>query len=879
MLDFLKKIFGDENSRKLKKRHPVVDSVNEWEEEISALSDEELRGKTDEFKERLANGETLDDLLPEAFAVAREAAKRTVGMRPYDVQVLGGVILHEGNIAEMKTGEGKTLAATMPMYLNALTGDGAHLVTVNDYLARRDAVWMGEVYSFLGLSVGVINQQESYLYDEEYGAEQAQEEGKSEEELDEEHDEEGFYKVAYEYLRPCERPESYDADITYGTNNQFGFDYLRDNLAYDPDKIRQESHPFAIIDEIDQVLIDEARTPLIISAPAEEAEDLYQRFASIAQGLQEGTHYEADEEKNAIMMTEEGIDKAEQELGIDNIYTEKGVNYVHHLENAVRAKALYEKDQEYVVKDGKVVIVDKFTGDLMPGRRWSGGLHQAVEAKEGVELQQESRTFASITFQNFFRMYDKLSGMTGTAMTSSEEFYKVYDLDTIAVPTNEPVRRKDHDDLIFQTELGKFKAIARKVNELNEKGQPVLIGTVSIEKNELLAEFLKKKGIPHELLNAKNHEREGEIIAEAGAKGAVTIATNMAGRGVDIKLGGKDATKEEYEEVKSLGGLFVLGTERHEARRIDDQLRGRSGRQGDPGASQFFVSMEDELMRVFASDTVKNMMGKMGIPEDQPIENPMISRALERAQKKIEGLNFDARRHVLKFDDVLHHQRTQLYERRNEILTGDNERIQELIERIADGEDSYLETMEERKEAIGKDVFYDAVRRVALQTIDMLWVEHLDSMDYLRSSVNLRAYGQKDPLVEYKKEGLRMFRQMEVEIDEQIYRLLPNLGEGAFQKERRKLQQVHEKAESLSEKGGEAGGSSMQSGSSSSTSGGGGASGGQVKKKGRTKSDGSKIGRNDRVLIVKGGDEKELKYKKARRMIERDGWTLKRVVE
>jgi len=886
---YYQKIFGSENKRKLDKRRPMVEAVNELEDEMSALSDTELMQKTPAFKERLQGSETLDDILPEAYAVVREASKRTLGLRHYDVQVLGAIIMHEGAIAEMKTGEGKTLAATMPLYLNALKEDGAHLVTVNDYLARRDTVWMGQIYDFLGLSVGVINQDGSYLYDEEYSQEKVDEKQAvdSEDELDEERDEEGYYKVSYEYLRPCDRPEAYAADITYGTNNQFGFDYLRDNLAYDPDEIRQSNLPFAIIDEIDFVLIDEARTPLIISAPAEEAEDLYKRFASIAKRLQAGTHFEVDKEKNAIMMMEEGIEKAEDDLGIDNIYTEKGVNHVHHLENAVRAKALYEKDQEYVLKDGEVVIVDEFTGRLMPGRRWSGGLHQAVEAKEGVALQQESRTFASVTFQNFFRMYDTLSGMTGTAMSSSEEFYKVYDIDTIAVPTNEPVRRDDHDDLIFQTEMGKFKAIARKINELNEKGQPVLIGTVSIEKNELLSEFLQQKGIPHEVLNAKNHEREGEIIASAGAKGAVTLATNMAGRGVDIKLGGKDATRDEYTDVKELGGLFVLGTERHESRRIDNQLRGRAGRQGDPGESQFFVSLEDELMQVFASETVKNMMGRFGIPEDQPIENPMISRALENAQEKIEGKNFDARKHVLKFDEVLHTQRKELYARRREILTGDYERLQQLVEEVADGDEEYLEKIEKRKEHVGEEPFYEAVRRGALQTIDMLWVEHIDSMDYLRSSVNLRAYGQKDPLVEYKKEGKRMFESMQVQINEQIKELLPNIGEGAFERERRKLQEVHKEAESLSQsdEGDNAGrqrqaGQPNQDGTSVTTSAStrSGGTSGPIGKKGPTTEDGTKIGRNDRVIITKGEREKEMKFKKAQPMLEQDGWEIKEVI-
>ena len=638
--DNLKNIFGGANERKLRELRSEVEDINALEPEIEKLSDDELAAKTDEFKKRLDEGETLDDIRNEAFAVVREVAKRTLGQRHYDVQLMGGITLHEGTVAEMKTGEGKTLASTAPVYLNALSGDPVHVVTVNDYLARRDAVWMGQIYEFLGMSVGVVNSQASYRYAPEKDADL--------EEDDEKRDEEGYYDIVEELVEEVERPQAYDADITYGTNNQFGFDYLRDHLTYDEDGLRQRGHAFVIIDEVDSILIDEARTPLIISAPAEESEKLYATFADIAEQLKDGEDYTIDDEKNAVMLEDSGIEKAEQALDVDNIYTDRGVKYVHHLETAVKAKALYERDKEYVVRDGQVMIVDEFTGRLLEGRRFSEGLHQAIEAKEGVEVQKESKTYASITFQNFFRLYDKLSGMTGTAMTSSEEFFKVYDLDTYAIPTNEPVIRKDMDDRIYQTELGKFKAVARRVKKLNEKGQPVLIGTVSIEKNELLSEYLDQEGIPHEVLNAKNHKSEGEIIAEAGAKGAVTLATNVAGRGVDIQLGGANATQEEYEEVKELGGLFVLGTERHNARRIDDQLRGRAGRQGDPGASQFYVSLEDELMQVFASDTVKNMMGTFGIPEDKPIENPLITNALERAQKKIEGYNFDARRQVLK---------------------------------------------------------------------------------------------------------------------------------------------------------------------------------------------------------------------------------------
>ena len=781
-------IGGNENKKELKRIEKMVKEVNSFEGNIQSLSDEELRAKTDEFKKKIGSGRKLEDILPEAFSVVRETAKRTLGERHFDVQIIGGIVLHEGKIAEMHTGEGKTLVATLPVYLNALFGKGAHVVTVNDYLARRDATWMGQIYSSLGLSIGVINSEnQSYLYDP--GHKQS----------DEERDEEGYYKVVYDFLKPCSRAEAYAADITYGTNNEFGFDYLRDHLEYEPNSLRQREPYFAIVDEIDSILIDEARTPLIIAAPSEEAENLYIQFANIAAQMKKDEHYTIDEKQKAIQMTDEGIERAEKLLGVENIYTEKGVKYVHHLETATRARALFEKDKDYVVRNGEVVIVDEFTGRLQPGRRWSEGLHQAIEAKEGVKIQKESRTFASITFQNYFRLYDKLSGMTGTAMTSSEEFFEVYGLKVISIPTNLPVQRIDKGDLIFQTEIGKFKAIARDVKELHKKGQPVLIGTVSIEKNEKLSEFLKKEGVPHEMLNAKNHEHEGEIIAQAGIKGRVTLATNMAGRGVDIKLGGNPANNEVYKEVKDAGGLFVLGTERHEARRIDNQLRGRAGRQGDPGASRFYVSLEDTLMRVFAPDYVKNMMGRFGIPEDQPIENKMISRSLESAQTKIEGFNFDARKQILSYDNVLSYQRDSIYKRRTKILKGAKEDVREELDRIVGEDDELHKVVEQKKEDIGEDEFYEIVRRLILQSIDMLWVEHLEVMDYMRSSVNLRAYGQKDPLVEYKKEGLRLFKETEEAIDDQIARLIPNIDTGAFKRddedrEKERLQEVHRQA-------------------------------------------------------------------------------------
>lgn len=770
-MNFLKRLFGDESQRILKEYAPVAEHINELEKDISVLSDVDLSAKTGYLKDRLRDGATLDDILPEAFAVVREASRRTLGQRHFDVQILGGMALHKGNIAQMMTGEGKTLVATLPAYLNALTGKGVHVVTVNDYLSRRDAVWMGQIYSFLGLSVSVINAGSSFMYD------------KGHTEADATRDALGGFKVIHEFMRPCSRKEAYSADITYGTNNEFGFDYLRDNLAYRKDELAQRGHNFAIVDEIDSILIDEARTPLIISGPAAESDDFYVTFARIAREMSEGAHYTIDEKLRTISLTEDGITKAEKILGVDNIYTEKGIKYVHHLETAVRAKALFRKDKEYVVKDGGVIIVDEFTGRLQPGRRWSEGLHQAIEAKEGVPVERESRTFASVTFQNYFRLYDKLAGMTGTAETSSEEFFKVYALSVVSVPTHRSIARIDRNDQIFQTERGKFQAIARKVKELNEKGQPVLIGTVSIEKSELLSAYLSKEGIRHEVLNAKNHENEGGIIAQAGKKGNVTIATNMAGRGVDVKLGGNPCTQEEYEEVRARGGLFVLGTERHEARRIDNQLRGRSGRQGDPGETQFFVSLEDSLMRVFAADSIKGMMGRFGIPEDFPIENRFITRSLETAQEKIEGFHFDARKHVLSYDDIMNQQRKHVYALRVKFLNGDNMAVREFLEETAGGNEEFRAIVEEKRTAFGEEKFYDGVRRMTLQIIDMLWMEHLDAMDYMRSSVGLRAYGQRDPLVEYKKEGARMFKDLKHSIVHHVIEVLPTMREESAQAE------------------------------------------------------------------------------------------------
>ncbi len=761
------KIFGDTSSKFIKDTKEIVAKINAFEADISKLLDEDFPKKTLEFKERLAKKESLDDILPEAFALVREAQKRTLGIRLYDVQLVGGIALHKGKIAEMKTGEGKTNVAPLPIYLNALTGEGVHLITVNDYLARRDAVLMGQVYNFLGLLTGVINSQNvSYRYDP------AHKENTEEEKISE-------FKILYEFLKPCSRKEAYNADITYGTNHEYGFDYLRDNLATNINDLVQRGHYFAIVDEVDSILIDEARTPLIISSSSGDSEDFYVKFYQIAKQLKKDTDYKVDEKLKAITLTDEGITKAENLLGIQNIYTEKGIKYVHHLETAVKAQAIFERDRDYVVKEGEVIIVDPFTGRLQPGRRWSEGIHQAIEAKEGVKIEKETRSSGSITFQNYFRFYKKLGGMTGTALTSAEEFLKVYGLDVIVIPTNRPVIRGDHSDLIFQNEKGKFKAIAKKVKELNEHGQPVLIGTISIEKNELLSVYLKQEGVPHVILNAKNHEKEGEIIAQAGRRGAVTIATNMAGRGIDIKLGGNPIKKEEYEFVKNIGGLFVLGTERHEARRIDNQLRGRAGRQGDPGETQFYVSLEDDLMRVFGSERIKTMMGRFGIPEDVPIENGFISRSLENAQAKIEGFHFDARKNTLEYDDVMNHQRKIIYERRQKMMRSNKEEIEKLLIQIEENyedKEKFGKIVKEKKEKLGEEAFFETVRRIALYTTDTLWMEHLEAMDYLRSSVNLRAYGQREPIVEYKKEGLMMFRGMEEAFKEQVFSLVETIN-------------------------------------------------------------------------------------------------------
>jgi len=842
LTDYLNKIFGDPNARTVKKLQPLVEKVNAWEKNIAKMSDEELRAQTEKFKKMLAEGKTLDDILPEAFATARDAARRTLGERPFDVQVMGGIVLHQGKIAEMKTGEGKTLTATMPIYLNALSGKGVHVITVNDYLAKRDTNWMGAVFQKLGISTGCIQHAKSYVFEPHVKPDDDE------------------VSIEYQNLREVSRREAYLAGVTYGTNNEFGFDYLRDNMVQslsemvqirDPESVsKTESHlNYAIIDEVDSILIDEARTPLIISAPDEESDKLYRQFAQLVPELKENEHYNVDEKMRAVTLTEEGIHKIENMLGVENLYQKEGVTYVHHLQQALRAQVLFKRDKDYVVKEGQVIIVDEFTGRLMPGRRFSEGLHQALEAKENVPVQKESKTLATITFQNYFRLYGKLAGMTGTAMTSAEEFSKVYKLEVVSVPTHRLMIRKDLPDRVYKNEKGKFKAVTHEVKRRHQKGQPILIGTIAIEKSEMLSKYLDREGIRHEIMNAKNHEREAQIIANAGQKDAVTIATNMAGRGTDIKLG---------KEVQNLGGLHILGTERHEARRIDDQLRGRSGRQGDPGSSQFFVSMEDELMRRFGSDKVKNMMDTLGIPEDEPIENRMVSRSIEKAQSKIEGHNLDIRKHVLEYDDVMNKQREIIYRRRRELLL-EGKRIKEKIQKSVQGtirriveihsltvsengewnlkeisentralfgfslseqdeiasqlKEIYKRTdiiestkkeeirkfllekadnkYREKEEVIGSDQMRRVERAIMLRTVDLFWMEHLDNMQYLREGIGLRGYGQRDPLVEYKQEGFRMFEQLLGTIEENSIGTLFKLE---FVRQRKEEQSVVEQA-------------------------------------------------------------------------------------
>ena len=757
-MSILNKFFGDAQGKYLNKLQPIVNEVNNLESEFKGFSDEQLKHKSPEFKERLNKGETLDDILPSAFALVREACKRNLNQRHFDCQLLGGIVLHQGKITEMKTGEGKTLASTLPLYLNALESKGCHLVTVNDYLAKRDSVWMGQIYHALGLSVACIVHDAAYIYDPKYQPD----------EKDKERDLVGGFKVIESYLRPCSRKEAYLTDITYGTNNEFGFDYLRDNMVLDLNQQVQREFNFAIIDEVDSILIDEARTPLIISAPDTESSKWYQEFAGIIPKLDPQKDFEIDEKMKAVTLTEEGINKIEKILGMGNIYEERGIKYLHHLEQALRGEALFKKDKDYVVKNNEVIIIDEFTGRLMPGRRWSGGLHQAVEAKEGVNVRPESLTLASITFQNYFRLYKKLAGMTGTAVTSAEEFDKVYGLEVIIIPTNLPMIRKDLPDKIYKTEDGKIKALLQEIKERHKQGQPILVGTRSVEKNEYLGQMLDREGVVHQILNAKHHEKEGEIIAQAGRFGAVTIATNMAGRGVDIILGGNPPDQTEAQKVKDLGGLYVIGTERHEARRIDNQLQGRSGRQGDQGSSQFFVSLEDDLLRIFGGDKIKSLMGFLKVPEDMPIEAKMVSGVIESAQSKIEGMNFDIRKHLLDYDDVLNKHREVIYKKRREIVEAKSEerraKIMELIKKYGFSEKDY----ENKEKEVGSENMRQIEKVVSLKILDGLWMEHLENMESLRDSVRLRAYGQRDPLVEYKGEGHKMFKKLLETIESNI---------------------------------------------------------------------------------------------------------------
>ncbi len=744
-------LFNNSSQKYLEKIKPLVEEINGLEKELENLSDDQLKNKTAEFRESLKNGKTLDDLLPQAFAVVREAARRNLKQRHFDVQLIGGIVLHQGRIAEMKTGEGKTLTATLPVYLNALEQKGCHLITVNDYLSRRDAVWMGQIYCALGLSVSCLNHEQSFLYDPGYK--------KEDDQSDKKRDDLGGFYIVEDYLRPCSRKEAYLADITYGTNNEFGFDYLRDNMVFDlADKVQRDLN-YAIIDEVDSILIDEARTPLIISAPDAESSNWYKEFARLIPKVTK-EDYEIDEKLKAVTLTEEGIKKIERILGVENIYEEKGIKYLHFLEQALRAQTLFEKDKDYVIRNGEVIIVDQFTGRLMPGRRWSGGLHQAIEAKEGVAVQPESVTLATVTFQNYFRMYKKIAGMTGTAATSAEEFDKVYKLEVAVIPTNKKLSRCDSPDRIYKTELGKFKAVVEEIEKRHKLGQPVLVGTTSIQKNELLARILEKKtGIAFEVLNAKNHEREGQIIAQTGRLGAVTIATNMAGRGVDIILGGNPPDSREAEKIRELGGLHIIGTERHEARRIDNQLRGRSGRQGDPGSTQFFISLDDDLMRIFG-DNLKSVMDKFNLPEDMPLENGIISRSIESAQSKVEGMNFDSRKHLLEYDDVLSKHREVYYQKRKDLLSKSPEQLKAYILEILEKAQLSLEEYAKKEENIGFGQIRQMEKTICLRIFDMLWLEHLENMESLRDSVRLRAYGQRDPLVEYKSEGHRMFQQL-----------------------------------------------------------------------------------------------------------------------
>lgn len=827
MLKFLKDLF-DDNAKDIKKYNKVVDEINALEGSVEKLSEEELQGKTGEFKEKLKGGATLKDIMPEAFAVVREASRRVLGMRHFDVQLIGGMVLHDGRIAEMKTGEGKTLVATLPVYLNALTGKGVHVITVNDYLATRDSEWMGQIYRFLGLSVGLVV----------HGMDSEEKKG------------------------------AYAADVTYGTNNEFGFDYLRDNMSIQPEHMVQRDLNFAIVDEVDSILIDEARTPLIISGQADKPTQLYFTVSKVIPRLKKEDDFVVDEKARTATLTEQGVARVEQMLSVENLYDDKNMEISHHVNQALKAHTLFKRDRDYVVKDGEVIIVDEFTGRLMFGRRYSEGLHQAIEAKEGVKIERESQTLATITFQNYFRMYEKLAGMTGTAATEEDEFRKIYRMDVVVVPTNMPMVRKDFPDVIYRTEKGKINAVVEEIAVRHETGQPVLVGTISIEKSEHFSEALKKQGVVHQVLNAKYHEMEAEIVAQAGRFGAVTIATNMAGRGTDIILGGnpeflahaelkksgrqvtdqelkdlitkyKTQTDQEGKQVVTKGGLHIIGTERHESRRIDNQLRGRSGRQGDPGSSKFFISMEDDLMRLFGAENVTGMMDKLGMDDSMPIDHPLISRSIETAQKKVEGKNFDIRKHVLEYDDVMNQQREVIYQQRRQVLTGENlkdtiyDMIHEVVEKTVAAfsggsvhpeewdlkglleraepflpnheltvedlkvlskdeiplmfEEKAREYYEQREEALTPETLRELERVVILKVVDGKWMDHLDAMDQLRQGIGLRAYGQKDPLVEYKFEAFDMFHEMIGEIQSDVVRYLMRVNVVEAPKERQNV--------------------------------------------------------------------------------------------
>jgi preprotein translocase subunit SecA len=788
MRKLLKRVLGDPQARTVKRLKRRVKEVNALADTYAKMSDKQLREQTDKLKKRLKK-ESLDKILPDAFAVVREAATRTLKQRHFDVQLIGGMVLHEGNVAEMKTGEGKTLVATLPIYLNALTEKGAHVVTVNDYLAQRDAGWMGEIYNFLGMSVGVILADQSYIFDKKF--------------VNKDHEDPRF-----RHLKPATRQEAYRADITYGTNNEFGFDYLRDNMVRETDQLRQRELNYAIVDEVDSILIDEARTPLIISAPSVTSGTAYAQFAKVVRNLKRDKDFEVDEKRRSVVLTDEGVEHVERILGIDNLYGTENIRTIYHLEQALKAQAIFKRDKDYVVTaDGEVVIVDEFTGRLLKGRRYNEGLHQAIEAKEGVEVQEESMTLATISFQNYFRLYDKLAGMTGTALTESEEFHQIYKLDVVEIPPNRPIVRDDKPDRIYKTEKGKFKALVEEVKDAQKRGQPVLIGTASIEKNETLSILLKQAKVTHQVLNAKNNEREASIVAKAGEKAAVTLATNIAGRGTDIVLG---------KGVKELGGLYVIGSERHESRRIDNQLRGRAGRQGDPGMTQFFVSTEDDLMRIFGGDRIGTIMSRLGVDDETPIQNRVISKSLEGAQKKVEGYNFDMRKNVVQYDDVMNRHRKATYAMRREILGQaeirgrvklfiqdearalavspmitsdqfeaivtevfpfDDETLDRLFDSPADKfgqvlETEALELYKARETAFTPEIMRKVERDIYLQVLDNLWMQHLENMDHLREGIHWISVGQRDPLVEYRRQGQRLFEEMQQTLRHDVVRAI-----------------------------------------------------------------------------------------------------------